>query len=146
MPKFSQRSLRQLRTCHESLQMIFEEVIKHYDCTVLEGYRTEERQRALVDAAFSRTMKSAHRTKPATGVDVAPYPVSWKQEDLRRFYHFSGFVLATAKQMQRDGRLDGSFELRSGLDWDGDRDFADQTLLDGPHFQMHIYAEQGGLQ
>jgi len=44
--------------------------------------------------------------------------------------------------MQRDGRLDASFELVSGLDWDGDNDLDDQSFMDGPHFEIRELAEK----
>ena len=54
MPKFSQRSKDRLNTCHEDLVRLFTEVIKHYDCTILEGQRTPERQAELVGRARAR--------------------------------------------------------------------------------------------
>ena len=41
MPKFSQDSFSKLSTCHPDLQVLFYEVIKYYDCTILEGYRNQ---------------------------------------------------------------------------------------------------------
>ena len=47
MPKFSNRSAERLATCHADLQRLFNEVIKKYDCTILEGHRSNERQEEL---------------------------------------------------------------------------------------------------
>jgi hypothetical protein len=41
MPKFGRKSRNQLSTCHEDLQALFEEVVKYFDCSVLEGHRGE---------------------------------------------------------------------------------------------------------
>ena len=37
MPKFSARSTERLETCDERLVTIFNEVVKHFECTILEG-------------------------------------------------------------------------------------------------------------
>ena len=60
---------------------------------------------------------------------------------MKRFYHFQGFVKGICLQMQRDGRLDASFDLVCGLDWDGDNDLDDQSFMDGPHFEIRVLAE-----
>ena len=44
MPKFSARSTERLETCDERLVTIFNEVVKHFECTILEGRRSEEDQ------------------------------------------------------------------------------------------------------
>lgn len=128
MPAFSQRSRDRLATCHPSLQRLFEEVVKHWDCTILEGHRGQEAQ----DEAF-RTGRSQlrwpngnHNSLPSMAVDVSPYPVVW--EDWHRWYAFAGFVLGVASQM--------GLAVRSGLDWDGDFDFKDQRFNDAPHFEL----------
>ena len=41
MPYFGRRSKKQLSTCDKKLQDVFNEVIKHVDCSVLEGHRGE---------------------------------------------------------------------------------------------------------
>jgi len=143
VPHFSQRSQDRLNSCHPRLIKLFEEVVKYYDCTILEGYRTPERQKELVEQGFSKTLDSRHARKPSLAVDVIPYP--FKSSDwtnMKRFYHFQGFVKGTCLQMQRDGRLDASFELVSGLDWDGDNDLDDQSFMDGPHFEIRELAEK----
>lgn len=48
MPKFGTRSRSNLETCHENLQKLFNEVIKHYDCSVICGHRGQQEQ----DQAF----------------------------------------------------------------------------------------------
>lgn len=39
MPKFYETSFGRLKTCHIDLVRLFSEVVKHFDCTVLEGSR-----------------------------------------------------------------------------------------------------------
>jgi len=128
MPNFSSRSLSLLMSCHPDLQRLFTEVVKYWDCTVRDGYRNKEDQDKAVRAGRSNATypNSAHNKQPSLAVDVYPYPVDLK--DLDRFYFFAGYVLGTAQQM--------GIPVKSGLDWDQDRDIRDQRLIDGPHFEL----------
>ena len=128
MPSFSERSLRRLETCHPDLQRLFHEVVKHVDCMVIFGFRTrEEQEQAFEDGNSDKHWPdSLHNKTPSQAVDVAPYPVDWKNED--RFRAFGGFVLGVASQM--------GIPIRWGGDWDGDWDFSDQRLVDQPHFEL----------
>ena len=47
MPKFGSRSKKNLATCDERIQKVLNEVIKHVDCSVIEGHRSAERQNKL---------------------------------------------------------------------------------------------------
>lgn len=124
MPKFSKQSLNRLQSCDERLFKLFSEVVKHFDCTILEGRRTVERQSMLVKQGKSKTMNSKHLTGRA--VDVAPYPINW--EDRERFTYFAGFVMGIASQQ--------GLKLRWGGDWDKDTDLADNSFDDLPHFEI----------
>ena len=126
MPRFSNRSLTQLDSCEPDLRRLFFEVINHWDCTVIEGQRTEEQQEENVRRRVSQTMYSKHLFDPSQAVDVAPYPIDWN--DLERFRAFGGFVLGVASQM--------GIPIRWGGDWDGDRKFKDQSFIDLPHFEL----------
>lgn len=128
MPRFSNRSKKRLETCDKRLQDVFNEVIKHYDCTILEGHRDKETQNEYKRTGRSKLSypNSKHNTYPSLAIDVAPYPIDW--QDHRRFYMFVGFVLGVASQM--------GVKLRVGADWDGDKEFKDQTFHDLPHFEL----------
>ena len=129
MPSFGPASKAQLATCHFELQRLFNEVIKWWDCQVIEGKRSEAQQRINVAKGVSKTMQSKHvypLAAPSLAVDVAPYPVKWKDTD--RFYAFAGFVIGTATQM--------GMTLRWGGDWSMDRDFTDQAFHDLPHYEL----------
>lgn len=129
MAQFSQHSITELETADLRLQMVFNEVIKHWDCQVLQGKRTEEEQRKNVANGKSKTFDSKHvypLNKPSMAVDVAPYPIDWK--DTNRFYAFGGFVIGIATMM--------GVKLRWGGDWDSDRDLKDQTFFDLVHFEL----------
>ena len=143
MPSFGRTSRKKLDSCHPVLVKLIEEVVRYYDCSVIEGYRTPERQKELVEQGFSKTLKSLHAKSPSHAVDVIPYPFKssdWK--NTKRFYHFQGFVKATFIQMVNDGRIEDAWELRCGLDWDGDNDLDDQSFLDGPHFEIRALPEK----
>lgn len=128
MPKFSQRSLQRLKTCHPDLQKLFEEVIKTYDCTIQEGHRSNERQEQLFDEDKTklRAGQSKHNKTPSIAVDVAPYPTDW--QDHKAFIFFAGYVFATADKL--------GISIRWGGNWDGDSEFNDQKFNDYPHFEL----------
>ena len=48
MPEFGSKSKERLQSCDPQIQKVLEEAIKHYDFSVLEGHRTEEKQQELV--------------------------------------------------------------------------------------------------
>ncbi len=127
MPQFGKTSLEKLVTCHPDLQRLFNEVIKHYDCTILEGHRSNEDQLKAFNAGKSKIKSGGkHNHLPSLAVDVAPSPLDWK--DKEKFYHFIGFVKATAIQL--------GIRIRCGGDWDGDNNLKDQTFFDLPHFEL----------
>tara|TARA_S200002703_G_C3699622_1_gene214857 strand:+ start:226 stop:624 length:399 start_codon:yes stop_codon:yes gene_type:complete len=124
MAKFSKKSLERLESCDDRLFVIFTHVIKHFDCTILEGKRSRERQAELVAQGKSKTLESKHIEGKA--VDVAPYPIDW--EDRERFHYFAGYVMATAQQM--------GVNLRWGGDWDRDTEVKDNSFDDLVHFEI----------
>lgn len=128
MPSFSKRSKTALSTLHPDLQRVLKEAIKHVDFVVLEGHRDKVAQDAAVAAGNSKVRwpHSKHNASPSLAVDIAPYPVNWK--DTKRFYFLGGFIKATAVSL--------GISLRWGGDWDSDNDFSDQTFNDLPHFEL----------
>ena len=128
MPAFSQKSLDQLATCDVRLQKVFFEVIKHFDCVVLEGHRNEEKQNAAFASGHSKLKwpNGNHNSMPSKAVDVAPFPVDWN--DSKRFYYFAGFVMATAKAM--------GIKLRFGGDWNRDTQLKDNKFNDLVHWEI----------
>lgn len=132
MNKFSARSKARLGTCDPRIVEIFEEVIKHVDCSVLEGRRGKESQNELYRQGKSKLQwpDSKHNVVESQGlskaVDVVPYPIDWN--DWNSFYHFVGFVQAIA--------ISKGYKLRSGLDWNQNNDFSDQSFNDAPHFEI----------
>jgi peptidoglycan L-alanyl-D-glutamate endopeptidase CwlK len=128
MPSFSSRSKKRLEQCHPDIQKVFNEVIKHVDCTVLEGHRDQETQDEYYRQGRSklRFPNSKHNHSPSMAIDCAPYPIDWNDRD--RFYYFGGMVLGIASSM--------GIKMRWGGDWDMDNTFKDQTFHDLPHFEL----------
>tara|TARA_R110002074_G_scaffold331563_4_gene501947 strand:- start:2459 stop:2836 length:378 start_codon:yes stop_codon:yes gene_type:complete len=124
MPRFSRKSLRELETCDPMLQYLFKEVVKHFDCSVIEGKRSLEDQQELLNEGATKTLDSAHLTGRA--VDVYPYPVDFEDRD--RWHYFGGFVLGTARQF--------GIDVIWGGDWDNDTKTKDNTFDDLMHFEL----------
>ena len=125
---FSPQSLINLNTCDERLINLFLHIIKHVDCTIVEGYRGPVRQNKMVEDGLSRLQypNGKHNQSPSQAVDAVPYPIDWK--DYERFYWFGRYVLGAADTL--------GLEIRWGGDWDSDMDFKDQTLVDLVHFEL----------
>tara|TARA_R100000655_G_scaffold13520_2_gene30538 strand:+ start:18224 stop:18622 length:399 start_codon:yes stop_codon:yes gene_type:complete len=128
MPRFGRRSKERLATCEKDLQMVFNEVIKYVDCSILEGHRSKDRQNALYEDGKTKVRypNGRHNASPSRAVDVTPYPVDWA--DRERQTLFAGFVLGVANQM--------GIELRWGGDWDQDFEVQDNKFDDFPHFEL----------
>ena len=136
MPTFSQKSLDKLATCHPDLIRVFNEVITHTDCTIIEGHRPIEKQAEYFRTGHSKLDpanpdhfdKCKHIQRPSLACDVLPCPVDWN--DNSRNSWFAGFVMATARQLD--------VELIWGGNWDSDITHVDKTanFFDAPHFQI----------
>lgn len=128
MPTFSRKSLDKLATCDARLQRVFMEVIKHFDCTIIEGHRGEEAQNLAFAKGNSHLKfpQGRHNSMPSKAADVAPAPLDWA--DSKRFYYFAGFVMATAKSM--------GIKLRFGGDWNRDTQLKDNEFNDLVHFEI----------
>ena len=128
MPYFGKKSKERLNTCDSNLQKVFNEVIKHVDCSILEGHRSKDRQNKLYEEEKTKVKypNGRHNRQPSSAVDVTPYPVDW--EDRERQTLFAGFVIGVASQM--------GINLRWGGDWDQDFQVVDNRFDDFPHFEL----------
>ena len=128
MPRFGRSSRSRLATCHEDLQDLFNEVIKRFDCSVLEGQRSKERQNKLYEEGKTKVKypKGRHNANPSRACDIVPYPVDW--EDRERFHLFAGFVLGLAQSME--------INVRWGGDWNKNFEVDDNKFDDFPHFEL----------
>ncbi len=138
MPSFGRTSKANLATCHRDIRIIMQEVIKHYDCKVLEGHRGEQKQNQLFKHGKSKLKfpYGKHNTTPSEAIDTAPYPVSWANttKNLARFYHLAGRIMAIADMLKKQGVITHS--IRFGGDWDSDDEYDDQTFDDLVHFEL----------
>ncbi len=136
MPKFSLTSFSKLSTCHPDLQAIFYEVIKDFDCIILEGHRDQASQE---QAFLNRKTKlhwpdGKHNSLPSNAIDAAPYPLNWENKE--GFYFFAGWVMSVVQRLKYEGKITHS--VRWGGDWDSDRDLRDQDFNDLVHFELVI--------
>jgi len=132
MSSFGKRSLGNLETAHEDLQKLFKEVVKGFDCSILQGHRSKREQDRLYHEGKSKVIypNSKHNSLPSNAIDAVPYyageGIPWA--DRERFVLFAGYVLGIASQM--------GIRIRSGIDWDSDRKIKDHSFFDGPHFEL----------
>lgn len=126
--KYSKSSADKLASCHEDLQLVFNLVLQHIDTTVIEGHRPESRQNELYRTGKSQLQwpEGKHNSTPSLAIDVAPYPINWK--DRERFTLYAGFVLGIAASK--------GIKLRWGGDWDMDNQVADNNFDDLVHFEL----------
>jgi peptidoglycan L-alanyl-D-glutamate endopeptidase CwlK len=92
--------------------------ISPMDCTFVEGLRTEARQKQLVAAGASMTMRSRHLTGHA--VDIAPWVGGTVRWDWPLFHKLAVAVKSAA------------VELSVPIEWGGDW----RNFKDGPHWQL----------
>lgn len=128
MPRFGRHSLQVRATLDPRLQRLFDEVIKYFDCKLINGFRNAKRQHELFRAGKSMKdwPESKHNEKPSMAVDTVPYPIGWG--DRERMTYFAGQVMATA-------RIRG-IPLRWGGDWDNDTEVLDNIFDDLGHFEL----------
>lgn len=128
MYKFSQRSLDNLKNVDERLVRICNELIKRIDFTVIEGFRTPERQKELYDKGFSKidgiSKKGKHNYSPSLAIDIIPFkkghnPFDGSKESDIMFDNLAKEFKQVAK------------ELGINITWGGDWKF-----IDKPHFQV----------
>jgi peptidoglycan L-alanyl-D-glutamate endopeptidase CwlK len=130
MPYFGKRSTDNLNTAHPEMQRLFNEVIKHYDCSIVCGHRERIKQDKYFDEGRSqkRWPDGEHNKFPSNAVDAVPYINGRQCWDKEQLYFFAAFVWGTAIQL--------GIKIRLGADWDGDGNIKDQRFIDRPHFEL----------
>lgn len=135
MPKFSKTSLDRLSTCHEDLIIFCNEFIKYYDFTVVCGHRGQEEQDKAYAQGFSKVKfpNSKHNSYPSLAVDLAPWEgkIDWSRDQM---LFFAGFGIGIAEILYKNGVI--KHRIKSGGDWDNDRDVNDTKFMDLPHFEI----------
>lgn len=120
MPHFSERSLKNLKTCHPDLQKVAHEAIKHFDFTVICGHRNKaDQDKAVRDGASkAKWPTSKHNKTPSLAMDCTPYPLDWN--DLKAFKAMADHMKLAAKRV--------GVKIVWGGDW--------KSFYDGPHFEL----------
>lgn len=149
MPRFGAVSRANQAEVEELLVNTSDLVVQVWDSTIIDGIRTFVEQRKNMAKGVSKTMDSKHLPQPprnlSKAMDIMPYPLNWAAiqrgyDAVKRLpiadamavleaYAFAGFF---------DGVAWGKYgvNLRSGYDWNTNRQFEDQTFLDLPHHEM----------
>jgi len=132
MARFGESSLRNLQGVHPDLQTLFHEVVKHFDCSVISGVRTDEEQQALYArgrtedgeiVTFKDGIVNKSKHQLGLAVDVVPYPTLYSDEAIME--EFGLYVLDVASEMKKQGLIDKK------ITWGGTWRFRDL-----PHFQV----------
>ena len=131
MPYFGERSKKNLKTCDEDLVFLFEEVIKYFDCSVLEGHRGKKLQNKYFKEGKSKLKfpEGNHNKKPSKAVDVVPYPIDFS--DRERMTYFAGFVKGMAAVL--------GIPICWGGDWNSNTEVKDNNFDDLPHFELREF-------
>ena len=130
--RYSSKSTKQLNTCHTDLIVLMNEALADPACpsdiTVLEGYRTEERQNELKAQGASQVSypNSYHNKWPSMAVDVVPYVsgISWEWEHIEPL---AAHIKAVWNRLQQTEQVSPSHRLEWGGDW---------RWRDGAHYQL----------
>jgi peptidoglycan L-alanyl-D-glutamate endopeptidase CwlK len=128
MPSFSRISREKLATCHHDLQAVMNEAIKYTDFSIICGYRGQKEQ----DDAFTKGLSKLkfpngkHNQDPSLAVDIAPYPIDWK--DIKRFIELKEVIFQVAGEL--------GIHIRWGGDWNQNGSSADEKFLDLPHYEL----------
>jgi len=124
MPRFGRTSKKRLEGVDTKLVNVLNELIKIMDVTIIEGLRTGERQKELLKKGATKVKYSKHMEGKA--VDLAPYPIDWKNRD--GFHYMGGMIRGIAKQL--------NVKVRWGGDWDSDGDVKDNGFDDLVHVEI----------
>lgn len=132
MPKFGARSKKNLAGAHPLLQQLFNDVIQHIDCSVLDSQRGRVDQEKAFKLGHSKAHfgQSAHNWAPAVALDVVPSPLDW--DDTAAFKALGKVVTARAKA------------LNIPISWGGSW----KTFKDYPHYELdpwRTWAKQSKL-
>lgn len=120
MPSFGKSSTRKLSSCDQRLQDICNEAIKHFDFSVICGFRCEAEQNAAYNGGASQLdwPNSKHNSTPSPAMDLTPWPLNWQDE--QSFIELSKVIMAVA---ERQGT-----KLTWGGSW--------VSLVDMPHYEL----------
>lgn len=157
MYAFGKRSLANLETCHEDLQIVARSVIQvsDVDFTIIEGAREINRQQMLFDTGKSKVNPSAydnvevllqkgkHLVYPglrpkSIAFDFMAY-IKGRPElafDTAHLIYLSALFTGIGNQLLQKGII--RHKIVSGTNWDKDGVLKyDQSFFDAPHIQLN---------
>ena len=128
MYKFGKRSKKRLEGVDHRVIQVLDELIKVMDVTILEGVRSTEKQQEYFKNGKSKIdgIKKKGQHQLGKAVDLAPYPVDWK--DRERFHYMGGMLRGIAHEM--------GVKIRWGGDWDSDGEIKDNSFDDLVHVEL----------
>lgn len=124
--RFSQRSESNLKGVNSDLVKVIRCALEitPVDFIVIEGLRTQARQKELVAAGKSQTNNSRHLTGHA--VDIIPVNTKWQIEEFKP-------LLKAVKQAADELGV----KLRFGINWKNDPSLPIETrFIDAPHVEI----------
>lgn len=124
--KFSQRSENNLKGVNPDLVKVIRRALEltPVDFIVIEGLRTQARQKELVATGKSQTMNSRHLSGNA--VDIIPVNTTWQIKEFAP-------ILNAVKQ----AAVEQGIKLRFGINWKNDPSLPIETkFIDAPHVEI----------
>ena len=123
--KWGKTSLDRLATCDKKLQDLANMMLERspFDLTITCGYRTKDEQEKAYKDGKSRAKfgESKHNVFPSKSIDIAPYPLSWDNNDIRWWK-----MIALAYECARIKNI----KIRSGAFFSSISDLPHIELLD----------------
>lgn len=134
---YSDKSLEKLMSVHPDLQILFNEVIKYFDNTIICGTRNKEEQEKAFNEGYSKKHfpNSLHNSLPSLGIDVQPYPfVGTEKQKRDQLISLGFYTKGIAKMLKEIGRM--QFDIRWGGDWNNNNNITDEKWEDLYHFEI----------
>lgn len=146
--KFGNSSKQKLQKVHPDLVKVMNLAIEKStkDFSIIEGIRTLQRQKQLLQEKKTTTLNSKHLIQPSGfghAVDVAPYPVDW---NLESFYPIAEAVRKAAKELKIKVRWGGAWCILNDTtkpikelvqDYSAERRSQKRRVfIDAPHFEI----------
>ena len=131
-----QRSLTRLEGVHPDLVRVVKTAaaLSDLDFTVLEGLRTVERQKHLVNQGASRTMNSRHITGHA--VDLGALIDGSVRWDWGLYLKLGEVMRAASLAEKIPIRWGGTWKLLSAIEGPITSKILSRSFPDGPHFEI----------
>ena len=146
--KLSTRSQERLMGVEPELKEVVYEAIKvtKIDFGVIEGLRTEEKQKQLVESGASQTMKSKHLEGRA--VDLMAYIGGRGSWELNVYDEIADAMIEAATNVDVAGRWGAAWTVTDIREWEGTMEEAMNSyidtrrgqgrspFIDAPHFEL----------